>query len=349
MPSKYTHAQNLHQKPRSGGKVRAAAGKAAILTAVAALSLSACAVATPANSGSVAGADLAAAISPVSTTSPVKATAPASKAPAAKAPAAKTAPAKASPAKAPGQTPSPTAAAPSTKTPPSAAPAAAKPAAATSSDGIQAAVSRSWGQVVAGDEFSYTGAPDRAKWSVYNGAGHAGKGSRTRSAWNVANGMATVNGDSAGVTGGMSAKFAEQQYGRWETRMRTNTRDAQYHPVLILWPTGSSSKCAEIDYAEGTSETALMKFFLHYKCGGSDFQTTKSTSVDTTQWHNYAVEWTPSAITGYIDGVMTFQDTNPAHQPGVAMHQTMQLDWFPSGSAAPKPSQMQVDWVRVYK
>jgi licheninase len=30
------------------------------------------------------------------------------------------------------------------------------------------------------------------------------------------------------------------------------------------------------------------------------------------------------------------------------MHQTIQLDWFPNGTAT-KPSQMQVDWVRVYK
>jgi hypothetical protein len=30
------------------------------------------------------------------------------------------------------------------------------------------------------------------------------------------------------------------------------------------------------------------------------------------------------------------------------MHQTLQLDWFPTG-ARTAPSQMQVDWVRVYK
>ena len=137
--------------------------------------------------------------------------------------------------------------------------------------------------------------------------------------------------------------------GNAETRMRANARDPQYHPVLILWPNNNaSSKCAEINYAEGTTETAQMKFFLHHASGGSDFQTTTSTPIDPTQWHNYAVEWTPSGITGYIDGVKTFTDSNPAHQPGVGMHQTLQLDWFPNGGAT-KPSQMQIDWVRVYK
>jgi hypothetical protein len=267
------------------------------------------------------------------------------------------------PSTTPSPAPSPTAApSPSPSTAPASSPTSSPspstapitnpitlPAPAPAGDGITAAAKFGWGSVVAGDEFNYTGAPDSTKWSVYNSAGHAGNGTRTPAAWSVANGVATVKGDSAGNTGGMSAKFAQQRYGRWETRMRTNTRDPQYHPVLILWPNNNTtSKCAEIDYAEGGSETAQMKFFLHYACGGSDFQTTTATTVDTTQWHNYAVEWTPTSITGYIDGVRTFTDTNPAHQPDNAMHQTIQLDWFPSG-AATTPSQMQVDWTRVYK
>ncbi len=249
-------------------------------------------------------------------------------------------------------TPVPSAPAPAAPPAPVAAPApaAAQPASqalATTGDGAQAATAFGWGPVLTGDEFSYTGAPDRTKWSVYNSAGHAGKGLRSPQAWSVANGVATVSGDAAGTTGGMSAKFAEQRFGRWETRMKTNARDPKYHPVLIL-NNNSAPNCAEIDYAEGSSVTSVMRFFLHYACGGADFQTTAATPVDGTQWHNYAVEWTPDGISGYVDGVKTFTDTNPAHQPSTVMKQTLQLDWFPDGSAT-KPSQMQVDWVRVYQ
>jgi hypothetical protein len=237
-------------------------------------------------------------------------------------------------------------------TPPAAIAAPAKPApskpAPSNGDGTQAATTFGWGAVVAGDEFSNTGAPDSTKWSVFNGKGHHGKGIRSPQAWSVANGVATVKGNAEGTTGGMSAKFANQKYGRWESRMKTSDRDPKYHPVMILWPDNESSTCAEIDYAEGTADTKMMKFFLHYSCDRSDFQTTAAKPIDATQWHNYAVEWTPAGITGYIDGVKTFSDTNPAHQPTVSMHQTLQLDWFPDGSAT-KPSQMQVDWVRVYK
>ncbi|HEY9358750.1 MAG TPA: glycoside hydrolase family 16 protein [Arthrobacter sp.] len=284
------------------------------------------------------------------------ASAPAAPAPTAAAPESSAAASSAPTAWSSGQTPASGAATPATAATsapapaPAAAPATVAPPAsqslATTGDGAQAATAFGWGPVLTGDEFSYTGAPDRTKWSVYNSAGHAGNGLRSPQAWSVANGVATVSGDAAGTTGGMSAKFAEQRFGRWETRMKTNARDPKYHPVLIL-NNNSAPNCAEIDYAEGSTVTSLMRFFLHYACGGADFQTTTATPVDSTQWHNYAVEWTPAGITGYVDGVRTFTDTDPAHQPSVAMKQTLQLDWFPDGSAT-KPSQMQVDWVRVY-
>jgi len=223
------------------------------------------------------------------------------------------------------------------------------PAAVAATNGTQAAVLNGWGPVVAGDEFNYTGAPDPAKWGVYNSLGHNGQGIRSPQAWSVANGVATVNGDSSGTTGGMLAKFAAQKYGRWEVRMRANAGEPKYHPVVALWPNNSASpNCAEVDFAENTGDTNLMHFYLHYACDRTQsFQTRASAPVDPTQWHNYAVEWTPSGITGYLDGVEWFTDTVPAHNPSVAMHQTLQLDWFPDGTAT-KPSWMQVDWVRVY-
>jgi beta-glucanase (GH16 family) len=223
------------------------------------------------------------------------------------------------------------------------------PAAAADTDTTQASVVNDWGRVVSGDEFSYTGPPDPAKWKVYDGVGHGGNGIRSPQAWSVADGVATVGGDAAGTTGGMSARFGERKYGRWEARVRTSARDSQYHPALILWPNNNKSpNCAEIDYAEGTSDRTLIKFFLHYACTTSSFQTEATAPVDTTQWHNYAVQWTRAGITGYIDGVPWFTDTDPTHQPTVRMHQTIQLDWFPNG-APTTPTQMQVDWIRVYQ
>ena len=270
------------------------------------------------------------------TTAPTAAPAPTTAAPA---PVPVAAPA---PAPAPAAAPAPApAAAPL-------APAAAPLAPAAAPAGAEAAGVLGWGPVAAGDEFNYAGSPDAAKWGMYDGAGHGGKGVRSPNALAVGNGVLTVTGDSAGTTGGMRAKFGVQTYGRWEARMKTNERDPKYHPVMILWPTAGwnwpDGPCWEIDYAEGTGSLNKMSFFNHNACPG---QTGSTRNVLNTEWHNYAVEWSPAGVIGYIDGVKSFEDRDPSHIPNVNMWQTIQLDWFPDGSPT-KMSQMYVDWVRVY-
>ncbi len=224
--------------------------------------------------------------------------------------------------------------------PPAAAPATAD------TNGVQAARSHSWGPVRGGDEFNYVGAPAKAKWSVYDSAGHAGKGRRSPDAFSVDGKQVKIVGNEQGTTGGMSAKFERRKYGRWEVRMRTSARDPEYHPVLILWPDSQNWPCdGEVDFSEGTEDTSTIHFFHHYGC--SNRQTSAVKTLDVTQWHNYAVEWTRSGIVGFIDGKEWFRDTDPAHQPPGPMHQTVQLDWFPDGTAT-RRSEMMVDWVRVY-
>lgn len=214
----------------------------------------------------------------------------------------------------------------------------------------ETAVLRGWGAVIAGDEFNYSGVPDAQKWSVYNSAGHAGNGIRSPTKISVTGSALRIDGDEKGTTGGMSAKFDRNlgKYGRWESRMRTSTREPQYHPVLILWPDSNNWPCdGEIDFAEGTKDTSQIGFYHHYSCENK--QTTAKKTIDTTQWHNYAVEWTETAIIGYLDGVEWFRDESPSHQPPNGMHQTIQLDWFPGdGTGAPKPSWIEVDWARYY-
>jgi hypothetical protein len=144
----------------------------------------------------------------------------------------------------------------------------------------------------------------------------------------------------------MSAKFDRRKYGRWEARMRTSARDSEYHPVLLLWPDSGDWPCdGEVDYAEGVGDTSRMNFFLHHGCNNQ--QISARQAIDTTQWHNYAIDWQPDGITGYIDGVQWFRTTNVGYLPPGPMHQAIQLDWFPDGSVLNR-SWMEVDWVRVH-
>jgi licheninase len=188
-------------------------------------------------------------------------------------------------------------------------------------------------------------AVDTSKWGMYDGTGHGGNGRRLPGQATVANGYLTLSGTANGDTAGM-AVTSGQQYGRWEARMKAPVGCDCYHPVLLLWPDAEDwPQGGEIDYAEQSSGSRQsIDFFLHYSA--SNQQTSASKNIDVTQWHNYAVEWTATHVKGYIDGQEWFSDTNASHIPPRAMHQSIQLDWFPGGGGT---GSMDVDWMHVYK
>jgi len=212
---------------------------------------------------------------------------------------------------------------------------------ASDGDGTQAGAAQGWTQVD-GDEFN-GGMSDN--WGPYEGAGHAGNGRRSADAISVENGSLVIRGDSGGNTGGMSWK-KDQRFGKWEMRARFPKGDEQYHPVLLLWPNGSWPQGGEVDFAETTSASSDVSFFLHYS--SSNQQKYAHMNLDITQWHNYAVEWVDGRITGYVDGEKWFESTDRDTLPPDQMHAAIQLDYFPDGGS-PQPSEMHVDYMRIYK
>lgn len=128
-------------------------------------------------------------------------------------------------------------------------------------------------------------------------------------------------------------------------------RGNAYHPVLLLWPDADDwPDGGELDYAETDAGATTVKAFMHYGDGtleGAQDGYTVGHFIDLTQWHNYAIEWAPDHISGYVDGLEWFRNTNPEAQPPGTMHETIQLDdFFPQGGLA--PAHMDVDWVRMY-
>lgn len=218
------------------------------------------------------------------------------------------------------------------------------------STATEAAVAHGWGTPFASDEFTKVGAPASPKWSMYKGSGHAGRGQRQPAQWSVNGSYARATGNSVGTTGGMSFKPDRgSTSGRWEVRMRVPQRDSEYHPVLILWPDAgrvAANHCQEVDFSESTSDIDVNRFFLHTGCSGQ--QASASKSIDMKKWHNYAVEWTSSHVTGYIDGVKWFQNTTASDIPRAPAHLTVQLDWFPDGTAT-SASYLDIDWARAYR
>ncbi|NMI01222.1 glycoside hydrolase family 16 protein [Pseudonocardia sp. K10HN5] len=208
-----------------------------------------------------------------------------------------------------------------------------------------AAKIHNWGKPDRVDEFNGTSLDD--SWAVYDGPGHAGNGRRTPSAVSVADGILTITGDSRGDTAGM-AWNPGQKYGRWEGRVKAPASDPSYNALLLLWPDAENFPVGgEIDFMEMMDHTRQeTNIFLHY--GPDNSQVNGKVKIDATQWHNWAVEWTPTHVAAFVDGKEWWRTTDTSILPPGPMHLCIQLDWFPKGGKV-KQSEMQVDWVKEYK
>jgi beta-glucanase (GH16 family) len=206
-----------------------------------------------------------------------------------------------------------------------------------------AAQAHGWGAATRAEDF--TG--DLSGWDLYDGPGHDDNGRRTPSAVKVANGILTISGDARGNSEGMAWRSGAM-YGRWEARMRASVADPDYHAVLLLWPDSEDDGGygGEIDFMENSDPTRQStEMFVHY--GNEDHKLNGAVTADATQWHNWAVEWSPDHITAFLDGKEWWSTTKAATQPPGPMHMTVQLDLFRNPGGL-KPSTMQVDWVRYY-
>lgn len=216
-----------------------------------------------------------------------------------------------------------------------------------------AAVRFGWGTPLASsDEFSYTGSPDSAKWTPAGECwpGHAGNGRRCASRSTVAGGFLRETGLTNGDTGWLENR-TNQLHGRWEARVRIGADGASghpYHPVLLTWPKSDVwPQSGEYDFWEVNVGDARSTAFIHHPANSVIQDEYHSGAMDLTQWHNYAVEWVPGHIRGYIDGAQWFDTTDPNAQAPEPMHGTIQLDNF-FGASGMQPAHMDVDWYRVY-
>lgn len=221
-------------------------------------------------------------------------------------------------------------------------------------DGVTAAARLGWGTPIAAasDEFNDT-VIDRAKWGLpgecwpANSTVKAGRcGSHNREA----NGYVRQTMTPDGKTGYMSNRFG-QKYGKWEVRgkITTATPGKPGHPNWLLWPDSERwPQGGEYDYMEVSSDAQRASAYIHHPTqSGVKQDIYHSGALNLGEWHNYAIEWTPQRVRGFIDGVAWFDDTNPGAQAPGPMHGTIQLDNF-VGTSGMATVHMDTDWFRVY-
>jgi hypothetical protein len=215
--------------------------------------------------------------------------------------------------------------------------------AASSTDSDSAAVRYGWNDRVFHDNFTSPSlGPD---WIKYDSPGHDGKGVRSPEQIDINSGVLRISGTEEGKTAGIMWGHP-RKYGRWEVRARFPAGCGCYHPVLILWPVDHPWPAGgEIDFAEVFDwRRQNLNFFVHYSADNRIIS--GSRTVDMTQWRNFAVEWAPDHITGFVDGEVFFHNTQQSAQPPGPMNQTVQLDWFPDQNRG--GATLEVDWVSMY-
>ncbi|NDK90066.1 glycoside hydrolase family 16 protein [Gordonia desulfuricans] len=204
-----------------------------------------------------------------------------------------------------------------------------------------AASTHGWGTAEHYDGFS-----SLSNWSAYDGAGHDGNGRRSPSAVSISDGALTITSTIDGTSGGVTPKWGGRKYGRWEICSRATVASPTWHAVALLWPDAEDWPVGgEVDFMEIADATrSTVQYNLHY--GAANNVESHTTWGDATNWHAWAVEWTPQYIAVYRDGVQWARSTDVNRLPPRSMHLALQLDNF--GGLTFPTGQMFVDWVAEY-
>ena len=171
-------------------------------------------------------------------------------------------------------------------------------------------------------------------------------GGSARSAAAVAGGVLGLTADAQGAVGGVTSDTGAR-YGRWEARLRAPAGAAGYSALLSLaaGPAPGQPGVDAVALTEPTRQQARTQ--LH---GTTGTGTTGSVRIDATQWHNWAVEWSPAGITTYVDGQAWW--TVGAAQLGARgtapLTLGLRLVRAADAGAAPAGPLLEVDWVARY-
>lgn len=198
-----------------------------------------------------------------------------------------------------------------------------------------AAQTQGWGSLEHSDDFADAASLDN--WHRYDGAGHAGNGLRTPDAVTVSDGAMVISADLAGNSGGVTPRWGGRLHGRWEICARSTVASTAWTPNALLWPdaedwpAGGEVNFMEIPYPLRDR----VDYNLHW--GNSDNLERHTRTVDATAWHNWAVEWTPTHIAVFLDGVEWARSSDVNRLPPRSMHLALQLDnyggvTFPAGA-----------------
>jgi beta-glucanase (GH16 family) len=231
------------------------------------------------------------------------------------------------------------------------------PTPSPTSTSTSAAVLNGWGTLntTYSDEYNGTSI-DLSKWALFGtdpgqstgcAPGHSGNGQRCGSQDTEGGGYLTVTSTANGVTGGLSGRH-DFTYGRIEVRERAYPTASNgghaYHAVPLLWPQNDDYTHGEIDFAERDVADPSVTLFVHH----DGTQTSHSTTINSQEFHNYAIEWQPTFVKWYVDGVQVGSTVNASISMSHFSNGGAQMDMFSPTGTLMRPAKQDVDWIRMY-
>jgi beta-glucanase (GH16 family) len=215
-----------------------------------------------------------------------------------------------------------------------------------------------------------------SNWTAETGTGDSGWGNNELQYYTNRSENLSVSGGNLAITarkesyGGMnytSARIKTQDhynftYGKVEARIKLPTGQGLWPAFWMLgsnitsigWP-----KCGELDIMERVNSNAYVNGTVHWDSNGQADYGKESGSLDFSQYHTYSVEWDSSYIRWYVDGNL-FNEFYIQNNTGgteefqkpffILLNLAVGGNWPGSpNSSTPFPSQMLVDYVRVYQ
>ena len=215
-----------------------------------------------------------------------------------------------------------------------------------------------------------------SNWTAETGTGSSGWGNNELQYYTNRGENLSVSGGNLVITarkesyGGMnytSARIKTQghynvTYGKVEARIKLPSGQGLWPAFWMLgsnitsvgWP-----KCGEIDIMERVNSNSNISGAVHWESNGQADYARESGSIDFSQYHTYSIEWDSSYIRWFVDGTLFNEfyiqnntgGTEEFQKPHfILLNLAVGGNWPGSpNSSTPFPSQMLVDYVRVYQ
>lgn len=191
-------------------------------------------------------------------------------------------------------------------------------------------------------------------WSDTSGRGRYSPSSIYASDGSLRLPLRTVNGTPrvaavAPRVPGAPGPAGGQLYGRFAVRLRASSPAPGYKFVSLLWPDSEVwPRDGEIDFPEAELNGPVAAFTHFQGATRGNDQDAFVTGHRLTDWHTYVIEWTPSSVSYFVDGVQIGRSTTRI--PNTLMHWVLQAETSLTQAAPPAGAQaeVQIDWVAVW-